>query len=339
MIKEAFGTGATVDEARENAVAALSAEVSADASIDIEIIDMPKKKTLGLFGGCPAKVRAFVELPDPKPERPAKSAKPANKPAAKPAKQEAKPTEKGDKPVEKKASVKVEEKQSEEKAEAAEINYVDADKLDKNSPAGRACAYLANVFEKMGLEGVIIKAGEIESGHQIDLSGTDLGVVIGRRGETLDALQYLASLAANNGDGYTRIVLNTGNYREKRTETLQSLANRIANQVLRTGRSRSLEPMNPYERRVIHTAVQGIEGVTSNSVGDGPSRRVVISPVGGSNRSGRGGYGRDNRRRDSGKRNDRSRGIATSAPTRAPKSDIGDTPLYGKIVSAKSDAE
>lgn len=348
MIKEAIGTGATLEEANENAQALLRAQLPEDALIDIsfDILDMPKKKTLGLFGGSPARVRAFVELPDPKPEKPARAPKPkAEKKADKPAALKADKPAKAEKPAPKapKAEKKVEAKAEETFAAPVEVNYIDADKLDANSPVGRACAYLANVFSKMGLTGVVIRAGEIEGGHQIDLSGADLGVVIGRRGETLDALQYLASLAANNGDSYTRIVLNTGNYREKRAETLQSLANRIASQVLRTGRSRSLEPMNPYERRVIHTAVQGIEGVTSNSIGDGASRRVVISPVGGSRggNGGRGGYGRD--RRDSGRGGRGSRG-RSSAPqpvsTRAPKSDIGDTPLYGKIVTGeKKDAE
>lgn len=337
MIKEIIGTGETIDEARESAVAQLSAMVPADTYIDVEIIDMPKKKTLGLFGGCPARVRAFAEVADPKPARniekktEKKTEKPAERRADKPAAQHkaapARPkTEK--KPVEK--------TENRSAVPAENIEYTDADKLDKNTPVGRACDYLKGIFEKMGLDGVVIKAGEIEGGYQIDLSGADLGVVIGRRGETLDALQYLASLAANHGDSYSRVVLNTGNYREKRAETLQSLANRIANQVIRTGRSRSLEPMNPYERRVIHTAIQSIEGVTSNSIGDGPARRVVISPVGGN----RGGYNRDNRRRDNGRRNGGRAGFAQQpVSSRAPKSDIGDTPLYGKIVTEKKDAE
>lgn len=354
MIKEAIGTGATLEEANENALALLRAELAEDELVDIsfDILDMPKKKTLGLFGGSPARVRAFVELPDPKPEKPARSPKPKaeNKPKVenKPERKAEKPAaQKADKPAQKAAAAEKSEKKAAEKqpepiAAPAEIQYVNADQLDAASPIGRACSYLANVFAKMGLDGVVIRAGEIEGGHQIDLSGTDLGVVIGRRGETLDALQYLASLAANNGDSYTRIVLNTGNYREKRVETLQSLANRIANQVLRTGRSRSLEPMNPYERRVIHTAVQGIEGVTSNSIGDGAARRVVISPVGGNRGTNGGrGYGRDRRDGGRGGRGGRGRAPASQpVSTRAPKSDIGDTPLYGKIVTAeKKDAE
>ena len=102
-----------------------------------------------------------------------------------------------------------------------------------------------------------------------------MGAVIGHRGETLDALQYLAGLAANNTSG-----LNFGNYREKREQALNGLAAKVCEQVLRTGRSRALEPMNPYERRIIHTAVQGIDGVISESVGEGSSRRVVIAAEG-----------------------------------------------------------
>ena len=111
--------------------------------------------------------------------------------------------------------------------------------------------------------------------------------------------------------GYYRISLDVGNYREKRERTLTSLANRIAAQVIRSGRSRSLEPMNPYERRIIHTAVQEIEGVTSNSVGEGDRRHVVISPDG-----------------TVAKKNDNQ---ATASVSRAPRSDSDSLPLYGKI--------
>ena len=156
---------------------------------------------------------------------------------------------------------------------------VPAAEVDPNTAPGRAVAYLQRLFKIMELEGVEMTVSPIDGGSQVDLTGESLGVIIGRRGETLDALQYLASLAANSGDGgFYRLVLNTGNYRQKREQTLQSLARRMAAQVVRTGRNRTLEPMNPYERRIIHTTVQSIDGVVSNSIGDGSSRRVVISP-------------------------------------------------------------
>lgn len=110
------------------------------------------------------------------------------------------------------------------------------------------------------------------------LTGDGLGVLIGRRGETLDALQYLSGLVANRMEGeYFRITIDSGNYREKRERTLELLAKKLSSQVLKNGRSMTLEPMNPYERRIIHATVQNIDGVSSSSIGEEPNRRVVIS--------------------------------------------------------------
>ena len=164
--------------------------------------------------------------------------------------------------------------------------------------------------------------------YTLFLDGDDLNIIIGRRGETLGAVQYLCSLAANNGGGHYKISLNIGNYREKREETLINLAKRVSAQALKTGKCRTLEPMNPYERRVIHTAVQSIEGVVSGSFGEGAGRRVVIAPEGVELKP-----RRDDRRRDG--RNGHSRpsrpkAQVTSAPAREPKRD-SDMPLYGKI--------
>lgn len=146
------------------------------------------------------------------------------------------------------------------------------------SKAQCAVDYLREIFEKMGLDKVEIQLTENESCANIQLSGDAQGVLIGRRGETLDALQYLAGLVANRLEGdYYRIVVDSGNYREKREKTLENLAKKLSSQVMRTGRSVTLEPMNPYERRVIHATIQTIEGVSSSSVGEEPSRKVVIS--------------------------------------------------------------
>ena len=144
---------------------------------------------------------------------------------------------------------------------------------------------------------------ETENCANITLSGDGLGVLIGRRGETLDALQYLAGLVANRLEGdYYRIVVDSGNYREKREKTLENLAKKLSSQVIRTGRSVTLEPMNPYERRVIHATIQGIDGVTSSSIGEEPSRRVVISSTNPVKKN----YHRD-RSAESGERGERSR--------------------------------
>ena len=158
-----------------------------------------------------------------------------------------------------------------------EAAAVDAGEIAPDSRAGQAVKYISTVLEKLGCTNIAIKVAEKENGAVLYLSGEGLGVVIGRRGETLDSLQYLTSLAANSASGYYKVTLNIGNYRERREQTLTSLARRVSAQVLRTGRNRTLEPMNPYERRIIHTAVQEIEGVTSHSVGEGSGRSGVIS--------------------------------------------------------------
>ena len=325
MIKEARGFGKTVDEAKENAIKKLNASEFDDVQIDI--VTMPKKKILGLFGGADAEVRAFVEVADKKGKKPNKAKNKPEKPAKKEENAQKKAAPQKAEPVKKE-----EPAVKEEVAAAPESDYgeaVDESQISADSQAGKAVAYIKNVLKAVGCEEVSIKVASKENASLIHLDGEDLSIVIGRRGETLDSLQYLASLAANNGGGHYRISLNIGNYREKREETLTNLANRISAQVLKTGKSRSLEPMNPYERRIIHTAVQAIEGVVSNSFGDGTSRRVVISVEGAEVRP-----PRMNDRRRGGHNNRSSRPKASqtvaSAPAREPKKD-SDMPLYGKI--------
>ena len=140
-----------------------------------------------------------------------------------------------------------------------------------------------------------------ETGAVINIESNNNGTIIGRRGETLDAIQYLCSIIANKGDkDYYRITIDCLGYRSKRKETLEQLAAKVAKSVLRTGRSQPLEPMNPYERRVIHSAISNIEGVSSRSVGEEPYRKIIIS----SNNPRSGGRRRDDRR-GGGRRNDR----------------------------------
>ncbi len=308
MIKEAIGFGATVDEAKEDAILKLGAKIEED--VQIEIISLPKKKVLGLFGGAQAEVKAYVERPD-------KPAKKNNKPAKK--------AENNAKPEKKEKVQKSEPKKVEPKAQKPEAEAVDQSLIDAGSPTGKAIAYLNQILKNLGCENVEIKAAVRENGALIILNGEGLGVVIGHRGETLDALQHLVSLAANNSGGYFKVTLNIGDYREKREQTLVSLATRVATQVKNNSRNRALEPMSAYERRIIHTAVQEIEGVCSASIGEGKNRRVVIFPEGGTPNMPR----RDNGRR----RNDRGRkpsNSVASTPTREPKRDT-DIPLYGKI--------
>ena len=155
---------------------------------------------------------------------------------------------------------------------------IPADALDAESPAGVAKAFLGELTKLMGVDVTIDMGTDPEGNVYGFIQGDTLGILIGRRGETLDALQYLTSLKVNRGrESYTRVTLDTENYRAKREDTLIRLANRMANRALRTGRKVSLEPMNPYERRIIHFALQQNEGVTTHSEGDEPNRHVVIT--------------------------------------------------------------
>lgn len=138
--------------------------------------------------------------------------------------------------------------------------------------------YVLNIVKAMGLEQITVTATQEENNVTLKINGDVSGVAIGRRGETLDALQYLTGLAANRVDGdYLRVVIDSGNYRERRHNTLEQLAKKLAAAVIKTGRNTTLEPMNPYERRIIHATISEIEGVTSASVGEEPNRCVIIS--------------------------------------------------------------
>lgn len=213
MQKEAVAQGATIEEAKAAAAAALGV-TAADENVTFEVIKEPQKKTFGLFGGSPAEVKAVLTV--------------------------------------------------------------------KESPAEAAAAYLRDVLAALGAGDAQVEVRETEGERAcvLAITGEDLGFVIGRRGDTLDALQYLVSLIANRqSEEYYRVTVDIGNYREKREQSLTGLAKKMGNQVARTGRRMSLEPMNPYERRIIHTAVQGISGVTSWSVGSEPNRYVIIGPT------------------------------------------------------------
>lgn len=173
------------------------------------------------------------------------------------------------------------------------------------SKGDAAAAYIRNILKNMDIDSEVT-VSENEEGAVVNIVGDTTGAVIGRRGETLDAIQYLASMACNRGDKeYYRITVDCCGYREKRKVILEELAEKISRTVIRTGRTSSLEPMNPYERRIIHSTVANIEGVTSKSVGEEPFRKVIISPTnprrGGRNYNGgyKGGYkGERNSNRD-----------------------------------------
>ncbi len=312
-MREAIATGASIEEAKDKAVEMLGNV--GNHEVEFEVIDLPQKKILGLFGGNPAKVRAYVEALDNKPAKKQadkksvdkkvneQKAQPAKKQAEKPAKkEEAKPEKKNDKPVT--YGVK--------NAEGT-VNFV------------------KDILSHMDIGEFTITSTDIENGIKIDIDGEGMGAVIGRRGETLDAIQYLASLHCNHGEegDFRRVVLDTSGYRDKREKTLQALAAKTARHVLRSGRNQSLEPMNPYERRIIHTAVQDIDGVTSWSVSDGKNRRVIIGFEKGSEPAPRprnNGRGGNSRRSAYG-----NKPKANTTPAAEPKNETGDGPMYGRI--------
>lgn len=340
MIHEAIGTGATIEEALENAKKELNAPASAD--VRSEIIAMPTKKILGLFGGSPAKAKAWYETPDaPKkapeaPKAPAQKQKPAEK------------AQKKEAPKAEKPKAKAKETAEPVKSEAAEPAKAAQEKtpvdIATSESLTSAVNYLKAVVKGMGVKEVEVEAFRTEENEiilELDC-GEEYGIVIGRRGDTLDSIQYLTRLVANKKkqeNEYMRISINVGNYREKRRTTLRELAKKNAEKVLKYGRNVTFEPMNPYERRIIHTAVQEIEGVVSYSVGADASRRVVISlaegvkpthPSRGYNNRGRGGYNNRGGRSRNGGRNSSS---TVTAPTREPRTDAAaeKVSLYGKI--------
>ena len=147
----------------------------------------------------------------------------------------------------------------------------------KNEAVDRAVNFLNKIFEAMEMK-VGIDYTESSEALDISLSGEEMGVLIGRRGETLDALQYLVSIAVNKGDNeFVRVVLDAEDYRRKRKETLESLANRLAAKVARDRKNVTLEPMNAYERRIIHSVLQNNKYVETSSIGEDPNRRIIIS--------------------------------------------------------------
>lgn len=322
MTKEVIKSASTIEEAK--AAAMLELGLTEDDDFHYEVIKMPTKKILGLFGGSPAEVKVSVEVPD----APAKKEK---------AKQEQKPAPKAEKSAPKKEN----KPKADKSAEAKTAEKPDFKPSDAHEETAR---YIVSVVKGLGLADCKIQAYEAEDEVLFELDcGEDYGIVIGRRGETLDAIQYLARMVENKGhQGYRRVSINVGNYREKREAALIALAKKDAARALRTGRSVHLEPMNPYERRIIHTAIQGIEGVTSYSTGVDLDRRVIIAPENAPrNPKGDKGDYRRNDRRDRRDRHDRPKRepyVPEIAADREKHSDAAGVSRYGKI-EVKKDAE
>ena len=339
-MREVIQEAKTVEEAIDLACQKLGVD-RGDA--EFEILTLPKRGFLGLRN-TPARVRVSVEDPQPeeKPqprreERPRRE-KPTQQPPRRerperPAQQPPRPERPErphrEKPVERPAPHPAEQpeepqvetpRQEEHPAPQKALEFVPAQTLEGKPRA--AADYLQTVLTQMGIQAEITAAFP-ENGVILRLAGEGLGVIIGRRGETLDALQYLCGLVANRQEGdYLRVTIDSGNYRQKRERTLEQLAKKLSANVVRYGRPSTLEPMNPYERRIIHATVSKLEGVTSSSIGEEPNRRVVISPTNPRpSQPGRGRQGGRDRRSGSGRggRGGRDRREGGFRENRAPR--------------------
>lgn len=257
MKHEIIATGRDVQEAKQNAATLLGVDDTAE-NIVYEVLELPKSGFLGL-GAKPAKVKASIELPDP--------------PARREPKKKAK-AERAEQP-----------KMPKEPAPAREAMKPDSEivltKLEANDGEDLSYDFVRTLIANLGLNATATLYSQDEGGRRICIDGEDAGMLIGHHGETLDALQYLSNLACAkknvNGERlHDHVTVDIEGYRAKREDTLRGLARRMANKALRNKRNVTLEPMNAYERRIIHSEVQGIAGVSTNSIGSENNRRVVI---------------------------------------------------------------
>ena len=276
MIRKQEATGKTVDEARAKACALLGVQAD-DLNVSCEVLEMPQKTGFLGLKLTPAKVCVSVEEPDA-PAAPAVEEKKApvqEKAAPAPVVEApaaaAQPEAKAEEPAAPAAEAAAEQPAAEE--EEPEVPIV----IEENAKIKAAVDYLREVIALMGVENVTFSAVQKGEATIIRLDGEKLGALIGRRGETMESLSYLASLVANRLEGdYIKLGLDVAGYRDKRESDLTALAQRIGAKVRKTGRSFAMEPMNPYERRIIHSAISKMEGVRSESKGEGRDRRVVI---------------------------------------------------------------
>ena len=243
MLKTLEKSGKT----EEAAIAAALEELGLDRDdVSVEIVERAKSGFLGI-GASPAVVRVQYEAPDEELETVAEAA--AESPAAAPA-----------------------------EAQPAAAPAAPAAAVDEPEGYARIRAFVSGLLEHMGIQAEIEITARENGGVNVNLSGSNMGAVIGRRGETLDAIQHLTNYAVNRGsDKHMHISVDAESYRAKREESLVRLAEKMAAKAIKYKRSMALEPMNSYERHVIHTALQDYEGVTTSSTGTEPNRRVVVS--------------------------------------------------------------
>ena len=271
MIRTQESTGKTVDEAFAKACALLGVQAE-DENVSREVLEYPQKTGFLGLKTTPAKVRVSVEEPDAPAAAPAK---PVEIVAEQPVETAAPVQETAPVAEETPAAVAEPAAPAEAAEEAEEVEEPIV--IEENAKVKAAVDYLREVITLMGVENVTFSAVQKGEATIIRLDGEKLGALIGRRGETMESLSYLASLVANRLEGdYIKLGLDVAGYRDKRESDLTALAQRIGAKVRKTGRSFAMEPMNPYERRIIHSAISKMEGVRSESKGEGRDRRVVI---------------------------------------------------------------
>ena len=310
MEKFITATGKTIDLAIEAGLTQLSMDRD---SVSVEILETPKSGFFGI-GASPAKVKLTYEAPDepaapapalssasrskpkkPVSEKPAEAANapkviaPAAAPMQRPAEQRAsaKPTaekpERTEKPRQPRENKPRQEKNRQPKPQQPKKETAPAEPkvytpAEPGSTEERIEQFIKGLLEHMGSDAVPHAMKTADESYSVDLVGENLGILIGRRGETLDAIQQLTNYAVNAGrDKRVRIYVDAENYRAKREQSLENLAQKVAGKVLKYRRSVTLEPMNAYERHVIHAALQDMSGVTTYSIGTEPNRRVVVA--------------------------------------------------------------
>ena len=268
MINTLEKSAKTVDAAIEEALKELG--MSRD-DVSVEILDMGKTGFLG-FGASPARVRVSYETPDPAPVK-------AEKPAAPKAEKKPAPA-KAEKPAPEKAEKKPAPK-AEKPAPKAEPEVKAAPAVtDENADYAAIRSFLSGLLDRMGVNAEMEISPRDNGGINVNLTGPAMGAIIGRRGETLDAIQHLTNYVVNkDSEKHLHISVDAEAYRSKREDSLTRLAEKMAEKAIKYKRSMALEPMNSYERHVIHTALQNYEGVTTSSTGVEPNRRVVVSYV------------------------------------------------------------
>ena len=271
MEKTIVTTGKTIDEAIENALTQLGLDRD---NVSVQVLAQAKAGFLGI-GATPAKVEVTYEAPDPAPKVALSSAS-RSKPKAKPVVKPEAPKPEAPKAEPPKAEKPKAPKAEEPKVEApvAPREYTPA---EPGSTEEKIEIFLKGLLEHMGSDAVPHAWKEEGNTYMVDLTGKDLGYLIGRRGDTLDALQHLANYTINRGiEGHIRINVDAESYRRKREDSLRRYAQKKAQQVLKAHRRTTLEPMNAYERHVIHATLQDTDRITTYSVGTEPNRRVVI---------------------------------------------------------------